>query len=281
MYWAWPVFFYSAQMFGSSISKICYTIGRMTSGVYEHKPWSEKTRQKMKGRVPWNKGLKTGPISNEHKLAISKVLKGRKQPNISKALKGRKIWNKGLTKETSLSMATISKSLKGRKRPECGWNKGLTKETDTRVLKASLAQTKRGFIPWNKGLTKSTDSRILVASKAKEGKPRSAAVRTKVALGVARAWERGVYNKPTSLEHALDLLLQDAGIEYEAQVRFGKYIVDAYVSSHNLVFEADGMFWWNHKDINRERRRDTYLINKGVLAVIHLNDNDLNPWLVT
>ena len=193
-----------------------------------------------------------------------------------------KAWNKGLTKETSSSMAAISKALKGRKRPECGWSKGLTKDTDSRIFKMSQTRSTQGLTPWNKGLTKATDSRILSTSKAKEGKPRSASVKAKVALGVARAHARGDYNnRPTSLEQALDLLLQDAGLEYESQVRFGRYIVDAWIPSHNLVFEADGMFWWNHKDNDREQRRDRYLVDKGVIAVIHLTDEDLNPWLVS
>ena len=84
---------------------------------------------------------------------------------------------------------------------------------------------------------------------------------------------------PTSLEFALDLLLQDAGLEYEAQKRFGRYVVDAYVPSRNLVFEADGMYWYHHQDKEREARRDAYLIDgHGVSAVIHLDDNDLSSW---
>jgi hypothetical protein len=62
---------------------------------------SIETREKIskagKGRVPWNKGksgLSRGPMSDEHKLNISKSLKNKKKPprteehskNISKAL---------------------------------------------------------------------------------------------------------------------------------------------------------------------------------------------------
>jgi alpha-galactosidase/6-phospho-beta-glucosidase family protein len=62
---------------------------------------SIETREKIskagKGRVPWNKGksgLSRGPLSDEHKLNISKSLKNKKKPprteehskNISKAL---------------------------------------------------------------------------------------------------------------------------------------------------------------------------------------------------
>lgn len=86
------------------------------------------------------------------------------------------------------------------------------------------------------------------------------------------------WGKPTNLEFALDLLLQDAGFEYEAQKRFGKYVVDAYVQSHNLVFEADCSFWYHHQDKEREARRDAYLIERGVNAVIHLDEKDLTQY---
>jgi hypothetical protein len=67
--------------------------------------YSIETREKIskagKGRIPWNKGksgLSRGPISDEHKLNISKSLKNKKKPprtakhseNISKALLNKK-----------------------------------------------------------------------------------------------------------------------------------------------------------------------------------------------
>lgn len=82
---------------------------------------------------------------------------------------------------------------------------------------------------------------------------------------------------PTNLEFALDLLLQDAGLEYESQKRFGRYVVDAYVPSRGLAFEADGAYW--HSDKAREARRDAYLVGRGIIAVVHLNEHDLAAWM--
>ncbi len=99
------------------------------------------------------------------------------------------------------------------------------------------------------------------------------------AEGVARAHARGAYKKgPTSLEFALQMLLESAGLEFEAQVQFGTCVVDAWVPSHGLVFEADGMFWYHHQDKAREARRDAYLMRQGVTAVVHLVDEDLESW---
>ncbi|KKM13561.1 hypothetical protein LCGC14_1715010 [marine sediment metagenome] len=81
----------------------------------------------------------------------------------------------------------------------------------------------------------------------------------------------------TVLEHALSLLLQSAGLEFEAQKRFSYYTVDAWIPSRNLVFEADGS--WYHQDKEKEHHRDERLIEKGIVAVVHLDEHDLDPWL--
>ncbi len=76
----------------------------------------------------------------------------------------------------------------------------------------------------------------------------------------------------TNLEHKLEALLHSAGFEFEEQKRFGRYIVDAWVPSHKLVFEADGKYF-HPEGSNIER--DKYLISHGALAVIHLTEEDL------
>lgn len=103
--------------------------------------------------------------------------------------------------------------------------------------------------------------------------------RARCAKAIAKLHASGHYFKgPTGLELALRKLLQTAGLEFQEQVRFGRYVVDAYVSSHNLVFEADGSFWYSHKDREREARRDAYLVGRGAVAVVHLTEDDLIPW---
>jgi very-short-patch-repair endonuclease len=77
------------------------------------------------------------------------------------------------------------------------------------------------------------------------------------------------------LEHQLRELLKQSGLEFQEQVRFGRYVVDAWVPELGLVFEADGQFWYHHQDKDREARRDGYLVERGVTAVIHLDDDDL------
>jgi very-short-patch-repair endonuclease len=117
-------------------------------------------------------------------------------------------------------------------------------------------------------------------------------VRARIGASVKRAWTpkmrarhaeviaqlhaAGHYFKgPTKLELALRRLLCGAGFDFDEQIRFGRYVVDAWVSSHGLVFEADGSFWHSHQDKGREARRDAYLMECGVVAVVHLTEEDL------
>jgi very-short-patch-repair endonuclease len=98
-----------------------------------------------------------------------------------------------------------------------------------------------------------------------------------IAEGVARYCASSArFTKPNGLELALHRLLCGAGFEFDEQIRFGRYVVDVWVPSHGLVFEADGVFW--HRDKEREAGRDAYLMERGVVAVVHLTDDDLEPW---
>lgn len=52
------------------------------------KIWTKELRDKMsnskKGNIPWNKGKKTGPLSEEHKQKMSKSLSGENNPMYDK-----------------------------------------------------------------------------------------------------------------------------------------------------------------------------------------------------
>jgi len=157
---------------------------------------------------------------------------------------------------------------------------------------------------WNKGYTKATHSSIArqsatLAERMKDGlvrRPRgihtqmplgfqfgrvvTETTRQKITVGMkAYISEHGMKHPrfPTNLEYALLLLLEDAGLGFEAQVQFGLRFADFYIPSHNLVFEADGSYW--HRNLEAEAKRDEELLKSGVAAVIHLNEDDLDPWI--
>lgn len=68
-----------------------------------------------------------------------------------------KSWNKGLTKETSKSLATVSYKVSKYRQGKSSWNKGLAR---TETEKKLQSEKMKGCIPWNKGLTKETDERV-------------------------------------------------------------------------------------------------------------------------
>jgi very-short-patch-repair endonuclease len=75
------------------------------------------------------------------------------------------------------------------------------------------------------------------------------------------------------MEKALAWVLDQGGLVYEKQKRFGRCVVDFWLPDEQLVFEADGDFW--HQDKEKEARRDEYLTQRGALAVVHIRTKDL------
>ncbi len=77
------------------------------------------------------------PMSEEAKEKIRNRMKDPEvRRAISEKLKGRIPWNKGLTKETD-ERVKLSEGTKEKLRGKVAWNKGLTKETDERVAEGS------------------------------------------------------------------------------------------------------------------------------------------------
>ncbi len=218
------------------------------------------------------RGRTTGPLTSEHRT------------NISKAKKGIIPWNKGLKKEADRRVASPRllfhlKNLHckniGSKRSEESKQKMGAWERP-RALGIAIGNALRG-----KKFSEERKNKLRYIQQNRTWKtgPRTERGRLKIAEMRAKEIAEGKYSfwsPPTSLEFALDLLLQSADLSYQAQKQFGRYVVDAYVPEHNIVFEADGAYW--HQDKKKEHLRDEYLINRGVLAVIHLTEQDLNSW---
>lgn len=112
-----------------------------------------KRSKTMRGRPSPLKGRKFGPHSEERCRKNSESQKGRKltEEQIDK-MRGRIPWNKGLTKETDQRIAKIGEQMSVALKGRVPWNKGLSKE-DPRVLAYSktLSESTQGRIAWNKG----------------------------------------------------------------------------------------------------------------------------------
>ena len=170
---------------------------------------------------------------------------------------------------------SVSCAAKGR----TAWNKGTPmSENHKQKLSASL----KGRMVWNKGIT----SDYMLGNTNTLGRIMSDDEKERHRVAAKKLWKNPEYRSkvlkrrfPTTLEHALSLLLQAADLNFEAEKSFDNYTVDAWVPSHKLVFEADGYHHINEKRQIYDRQRDTTLINDfDILAVIRLTASDLTPW---
>lgn len=84
------------------------------SNTLKGRPCPEVTRNKLRGRTPWNKGV---PMSEDAKQNLRNKLKGRPLSEETKQkLKGRTPWNKGL-KMSDDTRQKLSDAMKGRHHP--------------------------------------------------------------------------------------------------------------------------------------------------------------------
>lgn len=68
----------------------------------------------------------------------------------------------------------------------------------------------------------------------------------------------------TSIERTTAELLSALGITFEPQYRIGRFVVDFYVPTSNLVIECDGTYWHSRPgDAERDARRDAWLSQHG------------------
>ncbi len=113
----WEIYY--IEYFHSTDIRFGYNISKGGTAPMTGLSFSEESKKKMKeshiGHIPWNKGLKMGPLSEERRKDISKKSKGRKHTEETK--NKLRIINTGKrhTEETKLKM---SKKQKGKHRSE-------------------------------------------------------------------------------------------------------------------------------------------------------------------
>ena len=80
---------------------------------------------------------------------------------------------------------------------------------------------------------------------------------------------------PSGPEKAMALLLDRLGVEYQMHHKIGKYRVDFYVPSRNLVIEVDHPYWHGLPEIaKRDAQRDDVLSRIGY-AIRRVNANNV------
>lgn len=96
------------------------------------------------------------------------------------------------------------------------------------------------------------------------------------AMGLKSVSSQDRIDHPTSIEKAVYDYLVIKGIVFEKQKLInGKFSVDAYIPSLNLVIECDGSYWHSlDKNMKRDKAKNAYLAKCGY-GMVRLNEPDI------
>lgn len=98
-----------------------------------------------------------------------------------------------------------------------------------------------------------------------------------VKLGMKGLIKQQNMKEPTSIEKKLYEELKNRGLLFEIQKLInGKFLVDAYIPSLNLVIEADGDYWHSlDRVVKKDRAENSYLIKCGY-KLLRLSEHEIN-----
>ena len=181
-------------------------------------------------------------------------------PNIQ-FKKGHIPWNKGI-KAPSISMGRKSKrkliANKRRSLSESGIKNPMFGKKHSLETKLKMRGPRPNFVPWNK-------SKSFLP---KEHYQKIGAISTLMQTN---------NSKPTSIEKKVYDELRLRGFLFETQKLInGKFIVDAYIPSLNLIIEADGDYWHGLEENKKhDKARNAYLTKCGY-NMLRLKECDIN-----
>lgn len=201
--------------------------------------------------------------------------------------KGQPAWNKGKKVQSNTGRTHFKNGCIPWNKDKFGYStsrKG-QKHTPETIKKISLSRQGKnlgnthGFIKgqtsWNKGKIDvySKESREKM-SKSRKGKyPKSYYAK----LGAISTAKQNKIKEPTSIEKKVYNELKLRGLLFETQKLIkGKFVVDAYIPSLNLVIEADGDYWHSlEENKNRDKSKNAYLSTCGY-NLLRLSETEIN-----
>ena len=116
------------------------------------------------------------------------------------------------------------------------------------------------------GIERSEETKRKLRKKSREymlNNPRNSEFYRKI--GLRGLLQQQNFKKPTSIEKKVYAELKARGLLFEKQYLInGKFLVDAYIPSLNLVIEADGDYWHNlPKVVKKDKKENAYLTKCG------------------
>ena len=145
-----------------------------------------------------------------------------------------------------------------------------------------LATYKEGYIPWSKtvkgkGIMVSWNkgTKGLMPS----GKNNSMYGKTEhfKRIGVIGALKQSRNKQPTSIEKKIYEELKSRGLLFETQKLInGRFLVDAYIPSLNLIIEADGDYWHSLDRVKKKDRAENAYLTKCCYNLLRLSEKEIN-----
>lgn len=234
------------------------------------KPHSEEHKRKIgeanKGK---NKG-KSYPHTEEHKQKVSQALKGRAKSEehtrkVAEANQGQKRSEETRRKQSQLKKAA--------------WQKPEVRENYSR---GAVERWSRPEEHLKTSETTKVAMKEVIARPEFKRNLKNAMERVYASPEYQEAWAEGMskahrYRGRTSIEVIVASLLTSLEIEYEEQERIGRYLVDFYVPTKNLVIECDGTYWHGERKAGakeKDARKDAFLLSRGY-SVFRIPETDI------
>ena len=169
------------------------------------------------------------------------------------------------------SAKKISEALKGRPcPPEAGFQKGHL----INVGRPCSKKTRKKISQANSGKVRSIEiSKKLSRLRSRHPRPKSYFKM----IGLKGIFKQQTMKEPTSIEKKVYDELKGRGLLFEKQKLInGKFLVDAYIPSLNLVIEADGDYWHSLDRVKkRDKAKNAYLKTCG-FDLLRLSETEIN-----
>ena len=96
-------------------------------------------------------------------------------------------------------------------------------------------------------------------------------------IGLKGLIKQQTMKEPTSIETKVYAELKNRGLLFERQYLVnGKFLVDAYIPSLNLIIEADGRYWHSlERVIKKDKAENAYLTKCG-FDLVRLSEEEIN-----
>jgi len=197
---------------------------------------------------------KREPRSEETKRKISKALKGRK-----------------LSKEHREKMKKNRVGMLGKYHRE----ETKKKISNTQKGKHHSKETKKKMSMSHKGMySTSYYQKIGAMSKIPNGRYPKSHYRK---MGIISVIKQQNSKGPTSIEKKLYDELKRRGLLFEKQKLInGRFLVDAYIPSFNLIIEADGNYWHNLDRVKKKDKSENAYLKTCGYNLLRLTETEIN-----